>query len=1018
MRYKTFTIRNSFFRRTEMLVLFLFVFVSLLHAQVRTVTGIVTAADTKETLPGASIVIQGTTTGTTTDIDGKYSLSGPSAKDTLVYSYMGYETQKILVGAQNVIDVTLQLSKISLQEIVVIGYGTVKKSDLSGSVSSIKAGDITKITAANPVQSLPGRVSGVQVTSISGTPGKNPVVRIRGVGTFNNAGPIYVVDGVILDDISFLNPDDIASLEVLKDASATAIYGSRGANGVIMVTTKIGQAKEGKTVFHFNGEYGIQKLGKKIDLLNGKEFAEIVNDIDPGTYNNVDKVPDVDWQDLIFHTAPIQNYEFSASGATKNIQFYISGGYFNQQGIIDKSSYEKIMLRFNNTYNLTDFLKFGNNLSIVPYKQQIEPNATYAAYRAQPVSVPYYPDGSFGAVPGVGNPLAELAYSNNFNKGLRTVGNIYAEATFLKDFVFKSSFGIDGNYNKGTNFLPAFTVYDSTGSATPQNNELSRLTKVNSDNLTWLWENTLTYNKEFKKHSINAVAGYTMQKSRSEIFNLQGANIIRDSKDFWYIDPNYVYDPANGVNTINDIYTKVDPGLFYSMISYLFRVNYTYSGKYILTATFRSDGSSKFSKQNRFSNFPSFAAGWNISEENFMKNIKFINKMKLRASWGKIGNEKIDYLKRFSTVENVITIFGQNGSPNSGASYAVKGNPDLRWEETSQTDVGFELGVLNNRLTAELDYYNRQTNDILIELLTPGYYGNGQGQKVTFNAAQVLNRGFEFNVGWRDQVNEFKYGVSVLGSTVYNEVLAIGGNSGIDSVLIGGFLGNGQSVTRSQVGLPIGAFYGFKTDGIFQTQEEINAYPHMDGVQPGDFRFVDINGDGKISDLDRTYLGSPIPKFIFGFNFDMGYKGFDFSLSIQGQTGNKIFNAKEVVRPDLYNFEKHVLDRWTGPGTSNTEPAHHKNDEYNYNPSDYFIYDGSFLRIRNVVLGYTLPGKWTNKAYVQKLRLYVKVDNLHTFTKFTGYTPEIGSDDALGQGIDTGIYPVTSVYSVGINLTF
>jgi len=1005
-------------RKIGLIFLLLFGMVSITNAQVRTITGVVAASDTKESLPGATILIKGTTTGTVTDIDGKYSLTIKTDKPILVFSYVGYNAKEVDPGNQTVVDVQLDPKKTTLDEVVVIGYGSVRKSDLSGSVGSVKSEDITKFTALNPVQSLQGNVTGVQVTSTSGIPGENPSVRIRGVGTFNNSDPIYVVDGVIVDNISFLSSNDIISMEVLKDASASAIYGSRGANGVIMVTTKIGKAIDEKTAFSFSGEVGIQNLAKKISLLNGRDFAIISNEIKPGSFNNVDAVPNTDWQNLVFHTTPIFDFQLSASGSSKNIQYYISGGYFKQDGIIDKSSYERITLKINNIYNLSKYVKLGNNITIAPYTQQVAPNVTYAAYRAKPTLVPYYPDGSFAVVPGVGNPLADLAYSNNFNRGVRGVGNIFGEVNFLKAFTFKSSFGIDAAYNKSENFTPAFTVYNPDGTISQQQNLMSSLSKNNNYNFTWLWENTLNFKKEFGKHSIDAVAGYTMQNTTSDGFDLFGKNLIRDASSFWYIQPAYIYDPANNVNTISDINESVNLMQYYSMISFLIRVNYVFNKKYILTATFRSDGSSKFAQNNRYASFPSFALGWNVSQEKFMQNIKWLNKLKVRASWGKLGNDKIDYWDRYARVEsNILAIFGTNNDPNTGASYGINGNPNLKWEVTTQTDIGLEFGVLDSRLTAEFDYYNKKTDDILVLLSTPGYLGNGAGAKVRFNAASVVNRGFELNLNWRDQVGKFKYNVGILGTTLHNEVLSIGGNSGVDSVLIGGYLGNGIPVTLSKAGLPIGAFYGYQTDGVFQSQAELDAYPHNSQAGVGDLRFVDINGDGKIDGLDRTYIGSPIPTFIFGFNFGFEILGIDFSVNIQGQTGNKIFNGKEAVRPDPYNFESHVLDRWTGPGTSNTEPRPSFGG-YNYTPSDYFIQDGSFLRIRNVTLGYTLPSSWSTKIYMQKLRIYIKADNLYTLTKYTGYTPEIGSNDPLSPGIDNGAYPITAVYSIGINLNF
>ncbi|MDP4282450.1 MAG: TonB-dependent receptor [Bacteroidota bacterium] len=1004
-------------------VFFIFLLMPLLlFAQARTITGTVTDGDTQESLPGATIVLKGSTAGTVSDINGKFSISiKDPANAILVFSFVGYTTLEVPIESKTVINVTLQPAKIKLQEIVVIGYGTVKKSDLTGSVGSIKSEDLTKITAPDVVQSLQGKVTGVQVTTPSGNPGDVPVVRIRGVGTFNNTAPIYVVDGVILDDISFLNSADIKSMEVLKDASATAIYGSRGANGVIIVTTKTGTGLEGKTDFTFSAETGIQNIAKKIKLLSGRDYASYINEIEP-TYNNIDVVPNTDWQKLIFHTAPVYNYQLSAAGATKMMDYYIGGSYYKQEGIIDKSNYTRITIKLNNTYKMTSFFKLGNNITITPFTQQIAPNVTYQAYRAKPLLEPYYSDGSFAAVDGVGNPLADLSNSNNYRKGIRGVGNIFGELTFLKSFILKTSFGVDAEYDKSENFTPAYKVLEPNGTESQQVNLFSTLFKGTNDRLNWLWENTLTYTKDIKKHSIDAVVGYTMQNSTSENTGITGSNILRNGRNFWYIIPNYIYNESIGINNLdeNKLYDKVDADNFYSMISFLCRVNYTYAKKYIFTATFRRDGSSKFASKNRYSNFPSFALGWNIANESFMKNIKLLNTLKLRASWGKIGNDKITYTDRYSLVDNsLISIFGTSGygSANAAASYGLKGNPNLKWEVTTQTDAGLEVGVLNSRLTGEFDYYNRQTDDILVLLSTPGYFGNGSGQKVRYNAASVLNRGFEFNINWRDQINKLKYSVGILGSFIHNEVLKIGGSSGVDSVLYGGNLSNGIAVTASRVGLPIGAFYGFKTDGIFQNQAELDAYPHMSDAGVGDLRFVDVNGDGKIDGNDRTYIGSPIPKFIFGFNINLEYSGFDLSINVQGQTGNKIFNAKDCVRPDPYNYEEYVKDHWTGEGTSTTQPRASKGG-YNYTPSDYFIQDGSFMRLRNITLGYTLPGNLSNKIYMKKIRVYLKADNLYTWTKYTGYTPEIGSSDVLGNGIDDGVYPITAVYAIGLNLNF
>ncbi|MBE0652944.1 MAG: TonB-dependent receptor, partial [Bacteroidales bacterium] len=864
-------------------------------AQPREITGIVKDLNTGQPLIGANVVIKGTQRGTITNASGEFIFSA-SPGDILLFSYIGYVNQEILLEDQTFLEVLLSEDTQALEEVVIIGYGTVRKSDLTGSVSSLKSEDITRVTSLNPEQSLQGKVTGVHVTSSSGAPGAASVVRIRGVGTFNNSAPIYVVDGVILNDISFLNSADISSMEILKDASATAIFGSRGANGVILITTKSGDKGAEAISFSYSGEVGLQQVEKKIDLLDGREFAIISNEIVPGSYNNIDAVPNTDWQDLIFRVAPMQNHQFSASGGTKLSQYYVSVGYFDQKGIIEKSEYKRLTFRLNNTYQLSTNIKLGNNISIAPYRQQNAPDVTYAAYRAQPVLEPYLPDGSYAGVYNVGNPLASIEYFNNYANGLRGVGSIFAEASLFEHFTLKSSYGVDAQYSKYRSFTPAYQIFYPDGTPAQQENLYSDLNKGSGDNLGWLWENTLSFNRAFRKHAFDVVGGFTMQKISSEGFSLRGENILRDGEDFWYIQPAYIIDENNNINTLQSISNGVDANSYYSMMSYLFRTNYTFNDKYIFTVTYRRDGSSKFSKENRYSDFPSFAAGWNIGREAFMQEIPLVSRLKLRASWGIIGNEKIPYSDRYARVNSgLLAVFGNPDIAIPAASYGKNGNPDLKWESTQQTDIGLEVGVLDNKLSAEFDFYNRVTDDILVELSTPGHQGNGMGQRIRYNAASVLNRGFEFMFTWRETRGDFSYNLNLLGTTVKNEVLSIGGNSGVDSVLIGGYLANGQPVTQSEVGLPIGAFYGYKTDGLFQDQDDLNAYPHTSQAGPGDLRFVDTNNDNVINGQDRTFIGSPIPKFVFGISAGMEYRGFDFSMDFQGQTGNKIFNGKEVV---------------------------------------------------------------------------------------------------------------------------
>lgn len=986
----------------------------------RTVRGTVVAEQDGETLPGVNIVVKGANRGTTTGMDGKFSIELQASDRVLIFSYTGYQTQEVEVGGRAEINVVLKESITMLEELVVIGYGVVRKSDLTGAVSSVKSDDIRKITASNPTQALQGKVAGVQVTTTSGAPGAGLAVRIRGVSNFGNSSPIYVVDGVILDDISFLNSADIQSMEVLKDASATAIYGSRGANGVILITTNRGAANAaGKPQVSLSSEFSMQRLAKKIDLLSGREFAIISNEIKSGTYNNVDAVPNTDWQSLIFRAAPMHNHQLAISSGNDRTTSYIGIGLYQQDGIIPKSYYKRLSLKLNNSYKVMSGLTVGNNITLSPFQQRNAPNVTYSVYRAQPLLKPYYDDGSFGVVYNVGNPLADLEYSNSFNTGIRAVGNLFADLNLKKDFFFRTSFGIDGGFNKALSFTPAYTVYNPDGTASQQDNQFSDLFKGQNESLTWLWENTLTWLKSFDKHSFNAVAGYTMQRSRSEFIGLAGQNILRNDRDFWYILPPYILDETNNINMLQSIFNGVDANLYYSMISYLGRLNYTYDNRFIGTLTFRRDGSSKFAPGNRYSNFPSVALGWNLANEKFMQSIDLISMLKLRASWGIIGNEKISYYDRFSRVNSgLFAIFGNPDAAFPAATYGKTGNPDLKWESTTQTNIGIEAGVLNNKLTGEFDFYNRVTDDILVELSTPGHLGNGMGQRVRYNAAKVLNRGFEFNLRWRESLNkDLSYSVGLLGTTIHNEVLTIGGNSGIDSTLIGGYLGNGQAVTLSRIGLPVGAFYGYLTNGIFQNQAELNAYPHMSLAEVGDLRFVDVNNDGRINGLDRTYIGSPIPKFVFGFNVEVNYKSWDISLDLQGQYGNKIFNGKDVVRPDPYNFEKYVFDRWRGEGTSNKVPRPAFGG-YNYFPSDFFVLDGSYIRLRNLSIGYTLPKNMVSQLQMNNVRAYLKANNIYTLTRYSGYTPEIGGFDVLSNGIDNGIYPIAAVVSVGLNINF
>ena len=821
-----------------------------------TITGTVRDNVTSETLPGVTVYTNNSKNGISTDMDGKYSLVATAADDSLTFSYIGYIHQKLAIGGRSTIDIRLIVDTKLLDEVVVTAYGTQRKSDLTGAITMVKAEEITKTPSSNAMQALQGKVAGLQVGAASGAPGSSPIVRLRGVGTFNDASVLYVVDGVFTNDINFLSPNDIESLTVLKDASATALYGSRGANGVIVVTTKRGSSSaDGKARFQFDAEYGIQILPKKIDLLTGQEFAEVYNVIHPGSFNNIDRVPNTDWQDLIFRkSAPVQSYNFSLSGATERNDYYFGVGYFNQEGIIDKSAYERVSIKLNNRFNLTDNIRAGVNLTATPSRGQGAPNVFANTYWAWPTDAPYNPDGTYAEVRGGGNPLATIEYINSEYNSLVSLGNAYAEFDFLKGFSFRSSIGYELGYTESTSFTPVFSV------SPQQENTMSSLNKNRSQDLNWLWENTLTYKKEIKKHRFDALAGITSQRNHRQFLGASTRKLIDEDPDLWYIpagDNNYLIVGNSAEIT--------------SIASYLFRLNYTFDNRFLFTANYRRDGSSKFGINNRYANFASAALGWNITNEAFMSGTSnWLNSLKLRGSYGTVGNEKIPWDAQYTLVNNQENaVLGYAETLLTGASYGVLGNPDLRWETTEQFNIGFDFGLMDNRLTGEIDYYVKTTKDILVRLSSPGHMGSGPYVRTWRNAAEVRNSGLEFQALWRDDLsNGITYQIGGNIATVKNEVLKVGRMTGSDSYISDGPLGNGDRVTYTEVGGPIGAYYGFKVDGVFQTQDELDSSPTQDGQQVGDLKFVDVNGDGVIDDKDKTIIGSYIPDFIYGFNVD------------------------------------------------------------------------------------------------------------------------------------------------------
>jgi len=966
--------------------------------------------ETGQPLPGVNIISSlEQNKGTITDIDGAYTitLENPQA-DTLTFSFTGYQPQEVAVNNRSTIDVSLDVQDQIMDEVVVVGYGVQQKSDLTGAISSVGQEELTRVSSGNVEQILQGRVSGVQITPASGEPGRGAVVRIRGTGTLGDASPLYVVDGVLLNDIDFLNPNDIASIEVLKDASATAIYGSRGANGVIIVTTK--QGSVGKPRFTVNTYYGTQEVVDPIDLTNANQFATLANEVaqnvgvaqpfdDPSEFGE-----GTDWQDVIFRNAPIQNHQISASGGNEFVRYNLSANYFDQEGIIRGSDFNRFTLRLNNQYTLSDNVEVGHNIAFTTTDRDNTPNVLTQAYRGEPVFDAFQEDGSFTnttvRIP-VGNPEATIFYNegNNFTLEDRLVGNIYADVSFLKNFTFRSSFGLDRSMSEGKTFVPQFEVSPTS----LQRNEESRLSVSRGERSSWLWENTVNYNRRWNIHKLDLLGGITAQETSFENLGGSRRNFLGESEEFFFLG-------AGETET----QTNFNGGFEESILSYLFRVNYVLLDRYLFTASFRADGSSKFGENNRYGYFPSLALGWNLTNEPFLQDVPGLSRMKIRGSWGLIGNEKIGAYEGKPTVtSNINAVFGEPASLAPGASLVDPANPDIQWEETEQFNVGLELGVLDNRLTAEVDYYVRTTSEILVAVPIADYIGVDSDPVI--NAARVENSGVDLNLQWRDDIGDFSYGVGLVGSTVNNEVLGLGGGQ---EEIFGGPLGVGGLLgTRTTVGQPIGAFFGYRTNGIFQNEAELEAFPTRGPEEPGDLRFVDVNGDGTITSEDRTQIGNPIPDYNYGFNVTMSYKGIDLAVEFNGQQGNEVYNAKKQARFGTYNFETSFLDRWTGEGTSNTEPRV-TNGGHNYEPSDRFIEDGSFTRLRTIQIGYSLPNSLLNRFGINKMRFYLNGNNLVTWTDYSGYTPEISSGSVIDVGIDRGVYPIAKTFTAGLDVTF
>lgn len=991
-----------------------------LHAQqqAKTVTGTVTDVS-GEPIIGANIRIKGTTTGTITDIDGNFSIKA-EPQSVIEVSYIGYLTQETVINNQKSIRFLLKEDTKTLDEVVVIGYGVQKKADLTGSVANINTEKLNTQSNANIGQALQGKIAGVDIVSQGGAPGSGTRIMVRGIGTLNNASPLYIVDGMYMNSIDHINPNDIASIDVLKDASSAAIYGSRAANGVIIVTTKEGSNTEGKPIIDLSVNLGISTASKFLDMLDAKGWAEVTTiarqaigkpALDMAT--DLANKPDNDWQDIMFRPALMQNYNLSVKGGGKYSTYYTGLGYFNQDGIVKGTNYQRYNIQSKNDYKRGIF-SAGTNLIISfshdkPLHQELRGGMIGTILQSVP-TLEKYDDtreggygGTYGDVVNIPHPLAIIDDNimDRYNENVKIFANLYAQIELFKGLKYKLNLTPDFSFERYKNYL---NKYDF-GLAT---NSITQLTERQRRRRNILVENLLTFDRTFGEHKISALAGYTYQDSRFRHIQAYGEGLPQGLEEIDAATTNR----SNEGNSWRSVLTSI-----------LGRVFYSYQNKYLFTATIRRDGSSKFGKNNRYGYFPSFSLGWNVAEEKFMENVHWLDQLKLRGGYGVLGNQEIDNYQYSSTITTGINYPDGNGGLLQGAFPKNFANPDIKWEETAMTNVGIDFMAFNNRLSLTADYYVKNTKDILLTVPIP--ISSGGANDPIRNAGKIRNNGFEFNLGWMDQPNpDISYGINLIGSFNKNKVIAMGSESGS---IKGGSTNQNITTSETKAGYPIGGYWLISTAGYFNSQEEVDAYA-KDGkkiqpaAEPGDIKFVDANNDGVINDDDRVFQGNPFPDFTFALNGNMRYKNFDLSIGLQGVLGNKIYNATRQTLEDVTkgsNFLASCLDYWT-PENKNASHPRLTWDDPNRNTraeSDRYLENGSYLRLRSVQLGYTFPQTWF-KGAIQHARVYINAENLFTITSYSGYSPDVNADNANYRGFDNFIYPTNRTFMLGLNVTF
>lgn len=987
--------------------------------QAKTITGTVVDIN-GEPIIGANIHVKGSTTGTITDIDGNFSIEA-EPKSVIEISYIGYLVQEVVVATSTKnLRVILKEDTKTLDEVVVIGYGVQKKADLTGSVANISTEKLNTQSNANIGQALQGKIAGVDIVSQGGNPGAGARIMVRGIGTLNNAAPLYIVDGMYMGSIDNINPNDIASIDVLKDASSAAIYGSRAANGVIIVTTKEGTNTEGKPIIDLSVNVGISTASKLLDMLDAKGWAEVTTvarqaigkpALDMAT--DLANKPDNDWQDIMFRPALMQNYNLSVKGGGKYSTYYTGLGYFNQDGVVKGTNYQRYNIQSKNDYKRGIF-SAGTNLILSfsqdkPLHEESRGGMIGTILQNVP-TLEKYDDtreggygGTYGDVVNIPHPMAMVDDNimNRYNENVKIFANLYAQIEFFKGLKYRLNLTPDFSFERYKKYLNKYDFGLTTNSTTQLTERQRRRRNI-------LVENLLTFDRTFGDHKVSALAGYTYQDSRYRHLQAYGEELPEGLEEMDAATKNR----SNEGNSSRSVLTSI-----------LGRVFYSYQNKYLFTATIRRDGSSKFGKNNRYGYFPSFSLGWNAAEEKFMKNIDWLDQLKVRGGYGVLGNQEIDNYQYSSTITTGINYPDGNGGLIQGAFPKDFANPDIKWEETAMTNIGIDFMAFNNRLSLTADWYVKNTKDILLTVPIP--ISSGGANDPIRNAGKIRNTGFEFNLGWMDQPNpDISYGVNLIGSFNKNKVIAMGTESGS---IKGGSTNQNITTSETKAGYPIGGYWLISTAGYFNSQEEVDAYM-KDGKKiqpaaaPGDVKFVDANNDGVINDDDRVYKGSAFPDFTFALNGNVRYKDFDLSIGLQGVLGNKIYNATRQTLEDVTkgtNFLASCLDYWT-PENKNAAHPRLTWDDPNRNTraeSDRYLENGSYLRLRSVQLGYTFPQTWF-KGTIQHARVYINAENLFTVTSYTGYSPDVNASNANYRGFDNFVYPTNRVFMLGLNVTF